>query len=145
MVVVDLAAEELFHGVDDSPRAGDDAEQVVARIVPEREPAFAALGVLAAIGVVVEGLVGLGRGDQQSRLLGIQEAGDDQEALALILPELGVGQGMGIVRRQFGVHGQFLVRFGGSEQWYAGRSGRCSRRGGEIKKPYLAGRKSRYG
>ena len=54
VVVIDLAAEDLLHGVHDSPRARDHAEEVVAGVVPQREPALAALGVFAAVGVLVQ-------------------------------------------------------------------------------------------
>ena len=66
-------------------------------MVPEREPAVAALGVLAAICVLVQGTVLSRHADHQFQLFRIEEVLDHHVAVALEACNVLVAKGVGVV------------------------------------------------
>jgi hypothetical protein len=72
--MIDLIAEEAFHGVDDAFAAGDGSPEIFAGGIPQNKLGFAAFAVLEIVGVVLKGLIGLRGGAKDVRFLGIKEA-----------------------------------------------------------------------
>ena len=87
MVMVDLAAEQPLHGVDDPAAADERAVDVVVQRVADGEPDDAALAVAAAGGLLLELVVGPGDPAEQPDLLGVEEPLDDQVAVAPVTGE----------------------------------------------------------
>src|SRR3954454_24514603 len=81
MVVVDLAAEEELHGVDDPPAADERRVDVVVQVVVDRELDHAPLAVATACRLVGHPVVGAGDLAQQIDLLGVEEALRDEVAI----------------------------------------------------------------
>jgi hypothetical protein len=85
VVVVDLATEQRFGGIDQRAAAREHPVNAVARMVPERETDYAALVVGPAVGVIVERLVVLGRPAQKFDLRLVEHAAHQNETVLAIL------------------------------------------------------------
>ena len=84
MVVVDLAAEQLLHRIDDAIAAGVHAVDPVAGVVPQCETDSSAFAVSASERLLIHLAVGNSRAAQQLDLLGIKERLDDEIAIVVI-------------------------------------------------------------
>ena len=72
--VIDLLADQLLDGIDDAGAAGDRAEHVVGRMVPERQPHAAPCPIGPTVSLLVERLVRLGRAAEQFDLFPVEQA-----------------------------------------------------------------------
>ena len=79
-------------------------------MVPQREPTLAALGVFAAIGVLVQGTVLARHADHQFDLFRVEQVFDHQVAVTFELRDLLVAKGVRVVLRQGVSHGWPFIR-----------------------------------
>jgi len=90
--VIDLVAEELFHGINDPVAPGNRAKHIFTRFVPKHQPGDAAFGILAVIGMLFEGLIGLRCLPENVGFFRVKQTSDDEITVALELDDLSVGK-----------------------------------------------------
>lgn len=97
VVVVDLAAEHVFHRVDHAVGAGGQAVDAVAGVIPQGHAGGFAFGVLAVVQAGAQGRVLLHGVAHQGNLFGVEQRSDDHVAVALVPCALLRGESTGQV------------------------------------------------